>query len=500
MTKISGTVQEGSTNILLVEDHHEAYYVWRERLFKKIILVHMDAHIDFGFQEVKDLPFILHEARTLTELRSQLEKAILFRRKQFDIEKLTHIGNYIYPAMRDGIVTEFYWVIPGDIGEFRKCQALIKRLLRDLRKEDPCPPDLPQLIRPGFIQTRLYGKPLYISVLEALPQITDSVLLDIDIDFFVIDSLRRSESTEQIARREPWIDIDDFIRELQGKIPDRLFTTIAYSANGGFTPMIWKTLGDLLAKGLSARDHELENRLTAGEHFRRFRDAFDKNDFEAAGNHYRTASQLNATYRVPDNNYGPLYFQSGDYRRAQKEWQGMLRVDDKDHNALCGLGKIQLARRKYREAKSCFAAALRLKSDHRESLIGLAQAEFHLKNYGDAKSLISTYERSEPMQDYSRYLIGRLYEKMRRPQEALVKYKEALQLGMDHVDLLSRLVRLSKRYEKANLVFLRKRCEAYRQSHLRKEKRLLLKKGKTAEAKKLEGRFRKLLASLNQPS
>ena len=146
--------QENPPDILLIEDHHEAYYAWRERRFKKMTLVHLDAHIDFGFQEVKEVPLILNEAKSLSELKSQLEKAVLFRRKKFELEKLTHIGNYIYPAMRDGIVTEFYWVIPGDIGEFRKCLGILKKLLRDLKKEDPYSPDAPPLI-----QSRRHKRP-----------------------------------------------------------------------------------------------------------------------------------------------------------------------------------------------------------------------------------------------------------------------------------------------------------------------------------------------------
>ena len=492
MAKITQIRQSESPRILLIEDHHEAYLAWRERHFKKMTLIHMDAHIDFAFQEVKDVPLIFREAKSLSELKSQLEKAVLFRRKQFDMEKLTHIGNYIYPAMRDGIVAEFCWVIPGDIGEFEKCLTIVKRMLKDLWRDDPYPPDVPPLIRRGFIKSRLYGRPLTISVLETLPRIKGPVLLDIDTDFFVIDSLRRAESTVHIGRRRPWIGIEEFIEIVRGKIARRRLTTIAYSVNGGFTPMTYKTLGDRLAKGLGVRDPALEDRLTAGEHFRCFRDALDGKDFQTAGNQYRAALRLNAAYRAPDNNYGPLYFQIENYRRAEKEWRGILRLDHENSHALCGLGKIRLARKKYREAKSYFEAALRRTPDHEDGLLGLARTEFHLKNYRKAETLISTYERLKPMQGYSRYLTGKILEKTKRPQEALAKYKEALQLGTDHVDLLIRLVRLSRRYDRAGLVYLKKRCEDRRKSFLLREKRYLIKKGKMAEAMKTEERFREL--------
>jgi len=108
--------------------------------------------------------------------------------------------------MRDGIVNEFYWVIPGDIGEFKKCLGILKKLLRDLKKEDPCPVDAPPLIQPGFIKSRLYGRPFYITILETLPRLKRSVLLDIDTDFFVIESLRRADATCKLPIGNPGLE------------------------------------------------------------------------------------------------------------------------------------------------------------------------------------------------------------------------------------------------------------------------------------------------------
>jgi tetratricopeptide (TPR) repeat protein len=277
------------------------------------------------------------------------------------------------------------------------------------------------------------------------------------------------------------------------KIPQPRCTTIAYSVNGGFTPMVYKTLGDRLAEGLGYRDQALADRLTAGDCFERFREAFDRKDFNAAGRHFREALRLNPAYRASDNNYGPLYFQIEDYRRAEEEWQGMLQVDGCDSNALAGLGKIRLARRKYREAKDYFAAALQSKADHKDSLIGLAETEFHLKHYQEAEALIEAYERLIPMQGFSRFLSGKIMEKTTRPQAALAKYKEALQLGMDHVELLIRLVRLSKRYDRTNLDDLKKRCRYFRRTFARSQKKAMMKRGKIGEMKKVDEKLNRLL-------
>jgi len=235
--------------------------------------------------------------------------------------------------------------------------------------------------------------------------------------------------------------------------------------------------------------------LRAGEDFQKFRQAFDRKDFLSARVFYGKAVKRNPGYRVPDNTYGPSYFRGGDLRRAEREWQGMLNVDGKDVHALAGLGKVRLVRCRYREAADFFSASLSVHPHHPESLAGLAEAEYRLKHYEKARSLLADFERLDPMQDFSRYLSGRILEKTRRPREALAKYKEALQLGRDDVDLLARLVRLSRRFEKSYLTYLRKVCEDYRAAWLRTARKELMKKGKKEEARRTEERFKKLLSS-----
>jgi tetratricopeptide (TPR) repeat protein len=487
-------------DIFLIEDHQEAYYIWKKRSIAKSTLVHLDAHLDFGFQEIKDLPVILREARTISELRTQLEKAVLFHRKRFDPEKLTHLGNYIYPAMRDGIVDALYWVVPGGRGEFERSLGTIRGILRDLRREDPFEAGSPIHIEQGAVRTCLYGKPFHVSCLDSLPLFKEPVLLDIDIDFFVVDTIRHADTAGPVVRREPWIGTGDFVRKVREKILQLRLTTIAYSVNGGFTPMVQKTLGDRLALELGGADRGLLNRLRAGEDFQKFREAFDRKDFLSAKVFYDKAVKRNPAYRVPDNNDGPTYFRAGKLRWAEREWQGMLKVDRADIHALTGLGKVRLVRRRYREAADFFSAALNVNPRHPENLAGLAEAAYRLKHYEKAQSLLSDFERLDPMQDFSRYLSGRILEKTGRPREALEKYKEALQLGRDDVDLLARLVRLSRRFEKSHLIRLGKVCRDYRAAWMRSARKELLKRGKKAEARKTEERFKKLLAFLRTAS
>lgn len=485
-----------SKEIVLLEDHHESYYAWEERGFRNLPLVHLDAHIDFGFQEVKDEKLILQEAKSLAELKTQLEKAMLFRKYKFKKEKLTDIGNYIYPAIRDGIVSEFFWIIPGRMSEFKKCLVLIKKMLKGFKEQDPFACESVSF-EPGFIKTKLYNKPLYICILETLPVIKNQVLLDIDIDFLVIDSLKNAEVTANVGKRKPWITPEELVQVLEKKMSSTRFITIAYSVNGGFTPMVYKTEGDQIARCFGHSDPDLEGRIHAGEYFKSFRAALDKEDFKTAKRYYLQALKMNPKYKELDNNYGPLYLMIEDYAQAEKEFRAILKVDKEDSYCLSGLGRICLVKKRFMDAKDYFKKALTLRPDNKTGLLGLSEVEFKLKNYSSAKSYIARYENLEPMQGFSRYLLGQIYEKENNPREALAKYKEALQIGLNNIDLFVKLVKLSRRFDKANLDYLKKRFADYKKSFYEFKRKSLKKKGKLAKIKQIEEKIKKLSASLS---
>jgi hypothetical protein len=96
------------------------------------------------------------------------------------------------------------------------------------------------------------------------------------------------------------------------------------------------------------------------------------------------------------------------------------------------------------------------------------------------------------MLGFSRFLSGKILEKTKRPQAALAKYKEALQLGMDHVEILIRLVRLSKHYDRTNLDNLKRRCRDFRKTFARFQKKALMKRGKINEIKRMDEKLDRL--------
>lgn len=231
--------------ISLIEDHHEALKIWRGKGLKGLDLVHIDAHIDFGFQPAKPIKEIFNKAISLKELKRNLEYTLAFRHFENDFDRQTNIGNYIYPAMAEGIVKDFYWVVPGGMKEFKESRKIIKGMLKSFSRQDTCPSRY--TLKEGIISAELLGRKFVICILEKLPVLRHNVLLDIDTDFLIVDSLLHANNTAKIGKREPWISPQGLIETLKKKIRQPKITTIAYSVNGGYTPMRYKHLGDEMA-------------------------------------------------------------------------------------------------------------------------------------------------------------------------------------------------------------------------------------------------------------
>jgi len=473
-----------SKKVILIEDHHQAYYAWKAHGFRNLPLIHIDAHLDFAFQEIKDTRLILEETKSLPELKNQLEKALLFKQKRFDIEKLTHMGNYIYPAMRDGIVGGFYWVIPGDEKEFRYCVKNLKSIINGLAKQDP-KSQTTLKIKEGILKAQLYGQKFIICCLKTLPKINKKVLLDIDTDFLVINSIRKSKNTDEIDRHKTWIEPEEFIKILKAKIKNPVLITIAYSVNGGYTPLKFKYLGDEIASRLIDKTFKLPS---AAKAFNLFNDFWQKNNKKRARYYYQSAIKSDPTYAVADNNYGPLYLAKKLYKAAEDEFRKILYCHPKNKDALWGMGQVYLSKRKYKSAERYFKAALKILSDYPKALFGLGGAQFKLKKYKSAERYLLRYLAKEPMQPYSHYLLGQIYEKRKQFPKAIVEYKDALKLGLNNPATYLKLLRLAKysMQKKEIIQDIKIKFKKFGQDFFKKQKPYLKKQGKTRIIKRME--------------
>lgn len=488
---------EPAKNIFLIEDHDQALGVWRKKKASNLDLVHIDAHMDFGFYWAKPIQRIFREAKTLKGLKRDLEYSLAFRHYEKDFSKQTHIGNYIYPAMQEGIVKDFYWVVPGGLKEFKGSTKFIRTLLKDILRGDSFGLNrglraIPQTIAKGIISTRLLGRNFTICTLEKLPILKQKILLDIDTDFLVIDSVLNAGNTRKIGKRKPWILPLDLVNILKRKIKHPHLITIAYSVNGGYTPIIYKNLGDQIAYYFAPKkfNREFKNNSEAAYYFNLFSSTRKKE-------YYHKAAKLNPAYRVTDNNYGPLFLSLKKISLAEKEFKKILCADPENPAALLGLGSVALERKDFNRAEKYFFSIRRLENHKlftrvkNQSLFGLARAEFGLKNFTMAKELFIRYLSTEPLHAQSYYFLGNILEKEKDFGKAAIFYKDAIRLGLCSIRQMSQLLKICyhlKEKDDIILYVLRKYKEFKKIFH--RTKSLRLKRGeKITRIRKIENKM-----------
>ena len=434
--------------IHLIEDHDLALKVWRDKKVFGLDLVHIDAHMDFVIPQAKSINTILDEAKNLQEIKKGLEYSIAFLSFEKNLDTQTDIGNYIYPAVEEGIVRNFYWVVPGKSKEFLESIPLLQKTLKGLLKRSGQRPVVKrQKIKNTdevVLSTKFKGREIVICTLDTLPVFEHPVLLDIDTDFLVFNSLKNVDSTRNIKKRKPWIQPQELTKKLKEKIKHPLIITIAYSVNGGYTPMIYKHYGDEIAYFFAPDKFKTQYKTNslAARHFNLFLSTGKKE-------HYLKAMKLNPTYRAADNNYGPLYLSLRKLSLAQEEFKKILEVDPRNPACLWGFGEIAFARKDYIKAKHYFSFVLSTGEDplfdkiKTQGLWGSAKTEYALKNFKKAKELLFRHKAIKALHPKTYYLLGRILEREKDYTQAAKYYKDSIRLGFRDIEPIERLVKIS---------------------------------------------------------
>lgn len=207
-----------------MEEHHEAYFLWKSLGIQGAWCWHFDAHLDIGREG-------LTPAR-LTALAGCATPAEAAERGALGNCYLPwgglHCGNYLFPAIAEGLVGRLTWVIPpylptGDLLRWTRSHldGWFEMSLADyasLREEN------------GRVVGQALGIPIEVGPWEALTPPVQPVLVDIDIDYFL---------TEQ---GEVWWEPDEIAVAVEQW--SSLATTVAYSVKGGYTPTPLRRLAD----------------------------------------------------------------------------------------------------------------------------------------------------------------------------------------------------------------------------------------------------------------
>ncbi len=361
------------TPCFLIENHDEAYYLWRDAGVKGATLVHVDPHHDMW--PTKGGPIT--------------------------------VGSFIYRAMMEGIVSDIYWVVPD--ATFAS-PANVDLLLRNLEK-------LSHLHEVRVSEDRIMGiyggHRLEVCTSRGLPALGTEVLLDVDVDYFVLPMVSAPETAE-IPHRTPWAWPEDLAQWLQ-QIATPKMITVAYSVNGGTTPIPWKYLGEEVRARLSSCGEDLryfelirqaETSPTTPERF--LREAISLRPEHPAA-HWHLAEMLESAERLADaqqsyqhamacdDSYasvyasaGPCLEAAGRWDDAESEYKRLLCVDPKNVHAMFGLASVAAAKGEWALAREfliiAIADGLDLIDGHR--LLGDACAALN-----DKVAALSAYEK-----------------------------------------------------------------------------------------------------------
>jgi tetratricopeptide (TPR) repeat protein len=437
--------------IQLMENHDEAYRIWARAGVRDRVLVHIDAH--------DDVVWAADEASI-------------------------NIASYICPALKEGIVREVFWVIPDATWNTTKSIKSVMQRLRRIMKKYPGDQQ-PPTFEKNQISSSILGKPLRVCPLGLLPPLGEPVLLDIDVDYLVIpQACQRREQRSAI----PWRWPDALVAQLQAAGLESDLITIAYSVEGGYTPLKWKYLGDELVLRLRGESQH-RSEIRGMELIRQASQAAHSGDEPGAAalyleaqklvpecaapslhlahlyadrgkkpkaqEFYREALARDPSCRTPYNSAGIEYYYYGLLPEAEREYQRTLIMEPQDPYAHLGLGKIAARQKEWQEAETWCQKSLILNDNivdtHR--LLGKV-----LSRQGRRQEAIAAYERSlqlslagqkplmapilshpeeHPLLDPDHFrvhlLLARLYAREGMVDTAIVGYRMGIALGGDGV-------------------------------------------------------------------
>ena len=455
---------------VMMEDHDKAYSAWKERGIRDRILVHVDAHIDFGWIPEMDLDEFASSC-------AGRKGGLLLNPFTTTRKKMVTIGNYICPAIRDGMVKKFYWVVPDASIRCARGRAHITRQLKQLLRIKSGAVDKP-VFRDGRIHCRLLDRELVVCGLDTLERVDEPVLLDIDVDFMLTERIWDDLN----PRRLPWIFPEQLLEKLSPKINDIDVLTIAYSVEGGYTPLRFKYLGDELralfsgiqpaamrhkraalayeknnSPGKAREEYEQALRLddkdaSAYYNLSRLHLDADPVDEEKAARYHHEAVRRDGSYATNYNNYGILYLRYNQPGKAEAEYSKHLRLDGNNASVLNGLGYIALSRRRYAQADDFFDRCLAMDKAHTGARAGKAISAFKQGKFAEAEELFSGLKTDQPDDAGVYWWLGRLAERRGQIYPAVENYKSAVMLGGEgpavHF-ILARLALTSGRYFRA---------------------------------------------------
>ena len=227
-----------SGNVYLMENHCHALPAWHREGVSNATLVHVDAHDDcrpVSSSKTERIRQLL-ESKDYSSLFNESDTWAFLSLRKRSSDLLYDLGNFIFPAMELGIVSNVYWVVPQplitDLDRLTLAALMMKSLDGSAITETQFPA--------GGFELEWKGRLFRILTYEDLPDLPAGCLLDIDIDVFAFPRAMTEDHLVAQVNRNP----DDVLRYVRDKVPEPEAVTISASVWGGYLPLMLRFLAD----------------------------------------------------------------------------------------------------------------------------------------------------------------------------------------------------------------------------------------------------------------
>ena len=384
-------------DVALIENHDEAYHVWRDRGVEEMVPVHIDAHHD------------MYGSWTPSS------------------DKGITIANYVLPALESGIVSEVFWLVPDKSWASAKDRQDTEQIVEKIvTKNGGSSSDLQ--VNERQIRAVVLGKPLTVCTLDNLPEIDGETLLDIDVDFFIIPNISYNGIVNY--GELPWCWPADLISRLSATKLRTDLVTIAYSVEGVYTPLQWKYLGDEVAQRLQQINGSEVGIIQGAKEMRRAALAAQSRDYDAAEQHYRAANQLWPASAAPLLHLAHLSVVMGRPANGKQLYQQAVALDPSYQTPYNSAGFWYFSNGRYAAAERAHRRTLLLNAESAYAYLGLGWIAARKKRWGEAEDLLrKALARNGQSIDANR-VSGVVLSKMGRREEAIQAFNQTLKLAL----------------------------------------------------------------------
>lgn len=440
--------------IHVMEDHDRAFDVWRQAGVRDRILVHLDGHVDFSWIADRPLESLL-SATSSSEVDRLLAQGMSgWNLRNLSLRQQVHYGNYVYAAMREGIVGKFYWVMPDPFWATRRSRRCIQRSLEQMARQRPADAGPIEVLESGLTMTVL-GRPLVACTLEHLPRFQEPVLLDLDVDYFLTPPEEdRLPPGVDLQPTEPWLRPPEFLRRLvKLEIPTDL-VTIAYSVGGFHTPLRYRFYGDIVRAALSHPDIPVGDRPpegSAAEAYAATLAAIETGDLVAARLHWARMSDLDPCYRTPEAIPGRKEEAGRRWRRALQVYETMIEVDPAWSEPHLGQGRVLWRLGRYEQAESSFRQARRLATGSTQATYWIGRCAARRGQWAEAEQLWTEAVAQDPRENFTWQALAELAARRGDSAAAIANAERSIAAGSSASSIHRLLARQARRLGRRRL-------------------------------------------------